>query len=435
MKEIFWPNYNSDGNPKLGLSRILNFLDKIGNPQNKITNIFHIAGTNGKGSTTAYLKSILEEEGYLVHRYTSPHLVNLNERIEVSSKIISDDYFNDLAYECKQISETYDLPLSYFEGLTVMAFLAFSRNLAKATILEVGLGGRLDATNVITNPLVSVITSISYDHMSILGDTLEKIAIEKAGIIKKDKTLIIDRQQEVVMNTLMKIATENNNTTYAYNKEWSIEKLNDCSFVFKGFGKILELPIPSLEGEYQLYNAGGAIASLLAQKEIDISEKSIINGLKKVNWNGRLQNLSNNNKLKEMLPIGTEVIIDGAHNEDAASKLHDYIVDKNTKNKKYNILIIAMLDRKDSLNYIKNLKNIFDLVIITKLNAGKEISKDSKELMQNFLSNNCNNIIVKDNFEESFSYILQNFSNGDNLRVIASGSLYLVGEILEFIEK
>lgn len=429
MKRIFWPTYDLDGNPKLKLNRISDFMNAMGNPEKCLPPIFHVAGTNGKGSSTAFLKYILEANGYLVHRYTSPHLVDFNERIEVSSKIISDEYLNKLAIECKNFSEQYGLNLSYFEGVTVMAFLAYLRNPAIATILEVGLGGRLDATNIITNPVASIITSISFDHMKILGNTLNEIAIEKAGIIKEGCNLIINKQVPEAFDAIYKIGKERNNKIYSYGNEWFVKKIQNNKFVFEGFGKRLELPLPYLQGEYQIHNAGGAIAALFAQDKIEFSEQSISEGLKNVRWIGRLQNMSENKKLMQNLPTGTELIIDGAHNEGAAKEMAIWLRDKNDK--KYNILIISMLERKDSVDYMKKLDKAFDLVITIKM-INEEKAKNPIKFKQEFLDAGYTNIVASGDFIDGLKYINKNFHNGENLRVVIAGSLYLMGEILEY---
>lgn len=427
MKKIFWPDYLSDGNPKLGLDRIKKFLNALGNPEKNLPPVFHIAGTNGKGSTTAYLKYILEAEGYLVHRYISPHLVEFNERIEVSGKIISDKYLTELANECKNFAEKHNLIVSYFEGITIMAILAFTRNPAVASVVEVGLGGRLDATNVIPNPLASIITSISFDHMKILGDTIPLIAKEKAGIIKENGTLIIDKQEKDAYDVIHKVGKEKNNRIFGCGKEWSVKKLKD-SFLFKGFGRDLELPMPALDGDFQIYNAGGAIAALLSQNKIKVSDNSIISGLKNTVWPARLQNLSDNKKIAELLPKNTEVILDGAHNEDAAKKLSTWL--KNKKDDKLNILVIGILQRKDSHSYIKNLNKIFDRVITVRI-LDDETSKGSQEFREEFLEQGYVNVVAEDNFIEALKYINQNFQN-KNLRVVIAGSLHLAGEVLEY---
>lgn len=429
MKKLFWPSYSLDGDTKkLNLTRIQKFLEKMGNPEDKLPPVFHVAGTNGKGSTTAFLKYILEAEGYLTHRFTSPHLVDLNERIEVSSKIISDEYLNELAEECKQFAEKNNLAISYFEGLFIISILAYIRNPAVATILEVGLGGRLDATNIIKTPLVEIITSISFDHMKILGNTLRAIAIEKSGIIKECGTLIIDKQPQEAFDAIYEVGKERNNKIYSYGKEWSVEKLKN-SFIFKGFNKEMELPLPYLEGEHQIYNAGGAIAAILSQNKIKVSDKSIAEGMKNVRWIGRLQNMSSNKKINENLATGTEVIIDGAHNEGGAGEISKWINSKEAK--KYNILIIGILERKDSRDYIQKLNKSFDLVITINI-TNEEKSKNSNVLKEDFIACGWNNIIASENFKTALKYVGENFKDGQNTRILIAGSLYLMGEILDY---
>lgn len=429
MKKIFWPDYLSDGNPKLGLDRIKNFLNALGNPEKNLPPVFHIAGTNGKGSTTAFLKYILEAEGYLVHRYISPHLVEFNERIEVSSKIISDEYLIELANECKNFAEKHNLVVSYFEGITIIAILAFVRNPATACVIEVGLGGRLDATNIIPNPLASIITSISLDHMKILGDTIALIAKEKAGILKENGTLIIDKQKKEAYDIIHKVGEEKHNRIFGCEKEWNVKKLKD-TFLFKGFGRELELPMPALDGDFQIYNAGGAIAALLSQNKIKVSDNSIIKGLKNTVWPARLQNLSDNKKIISLLPKNTEVILDGAHNEDAAKQLSTWL--KNKKDDRLNILVIGMLQRKDSYNYIKNLSKAFNNIITIEI-SNDNTSKNSQEFREEFLKQGYANVIAKNNFFEALKYINQNFQNR-NLRIVIAGSLYLAGEVLEYAD-
>jgi len=428
MKKIPWPDYLKDGNPKLNLTRIVAFLAKMGNPETRLPPVFHIAGTNGKGSTTAYIKYILEAEGYLVHRFTSPHLVDLNERIEVSSKVITDDYLLEVMEYCRDFSEKNSLEVSYFEGLFVIAVIAFTRNPAVASVIEVGLGGRLDATNVIPPPLAEIITSISYDHTKILGDTLGQIAGEKAGIIKEGSTLIIDKQPPEAYDVIHAVGLEKHNTIYSCGKEWSVEKLAD-SFVFRGFGKVLELPLPYLEGDHQIQNAGGAIAALLSQSKIKITDDSIAKGLQNVRWNGRLQNVSQNAKLMQFLPKGAELVLDGAHNEGGAGELCNWIYGKHDD--KFNVLIIGVLARKDTKEYIKKLDMSFDFVITTNIRSEEEC-KPAEVLMDEFLTAGWPNVLSSDNFEEALKLVAKIVPSKKNVRVLIAGSLYLIGEVLEF---
>jgi dihydrofolate synthase/folylpolyglutamate synthase len=432
MKKISWPQYTSDGDlKKYDLERIEKFMEIWGNPQDKIPPIFHIAGTNGKGSTTAFLKYILEANDYLVHRFISPHLVNFNERIEVSGKIITDDYLNQMIKETKEFAEKNNLSLSYFEGTFAIAINSFLKNPAVATILEVGLGGRLDATNSIHKSLITIMTYISLDHTKTLGETHVAIAKEKSGIIKENGILIINKQKSEILDVFYKIGKEKNNKIYSYGNEWFVEKTKN-GFIFEGFNKKFELPKPALDGEHQIYNAGGAIAGLLAQNEIKISEKSMIDGLKNVEWNGRLQNMSKNKKLMQYLSKNTELIIDGAHNDSGANSLKKWLKAKNDK--KYNILIVSMLERKNSEDFIKNLEKCFDLVITIKM-ENEDKSKESNEFKEEFLNFGWKNVIAIDGlFLDALKYVGERFKEKENLRVVISGSLYLMGEVLEYCE-
>jgi dihydrofolate synthase/folylpolyglutamate synthase len=192
MKLPFWPNPSGYRDIELGLTRVYQLLERVGNPHQKLPPTIHIAGTNGKGSTLAYLKAIFEDAGLKVDCYISPHLVRFNERIILAGKEIEDDFLNEILLECKKAAEIEPkINVTFFEGITVAAFLAFSKIKADVLLLETGLGGRLDATNVIKKPIATIITPISFDHTEFLGITLAKIAFEKAGIIKPGVPVII----------------------------------------------------------------------------------------------------------------------------------------------------------------------------------------------------------------------------------------------------
>ena len=431
MKYPNYPNHNGINKIKLGLERMKNLVDKLNNPQNKIRNIFHVAGTNGKGSTTAFLKSILEKGGYTVHRYTSPHLVRFNERIEICGKEISDDYYNELADECKFIIEKYNIDASFFEIVTAIAFLAFSRNEADATILEVGLGGRLDATNIIENPLVSIITPISFDHMHILGDTLDKIAMEKLAIAKENCPVIISKQQQIVIDTIKD--NIKNSPLYFYNKDYNYKKISVNTCLFEGFNRKIETPLPSLLGDHQIVNAGATIAALCCQKKLSISDNAIKNGLANTFWKARLQNL-NNTKLYNYIPENSDLYLDGGHNEDGARAIRDWINSINDS-KKENILIISMLERKDTKTYIDIIKNSFSKIIIVsslEYSSNMDKYKSIEDFTKEFNDAGCNIYYACHNIIDALK---QTKNIGDNLRILIAGSLYFCGDVLSLIEE
>jgi dihydrofolate synthase/folylpolyglutamate synthase len=435
MKKIFWPKYELDGNlPRYGLERMRLFLDAFNKSEKNIPPIFHVTGTNGKGSVTAFLKYILESNGYLVHRFTSPHIVDWNERIEVSSSIITDVYAETVASECKNFADSNELQLSYFEGIFAIAINAFSKNPAVACVFEVGMGGRLDATNVFNSSLVSIITKISLDHTKILGETNELIAIEKAGIMKQNGVTIVNKNDPEVVAIFDRIGKERNNKVFVCDRDWSTQKIEN-GFIFEGFGKKIVLPLPSLWGEHQIDNAGGTIAALLAQNQIKVTDDSIKKGLLNTKWIGRLQDLTDT-KLKQFIPQNAQLIIDGAHNDSGAETLKKWILNENKQNKKYNILITAMLQRKNANLFIKNLDKCFDMVITTKMN-NEDKSRTPDDYKNEFLKFNWDNVVsINTNFIDALLFLKKRFDNDDKkIRIVMSGSLYFMGEILEFERK
>lgn len=429
-----WPNPKEMNSVKLGLDRIEHLLQKLDNPHRKMPPIFHIAGTNGKGSTSAFIKYILEEQGYTVHRNTSPHLVRFNERIEVCGKEITDDYYYELAEECKFIIEKYNLEVSYFEIITAIAFMAFSRNKADATILEVGLGGRLDASNIIENSAISIITPISLDHTRILGDTLDKIAIEKISIAKNNCPIVVSKQEEIVNETITKYLQDNNKhcPIYFFDKDYTFKKINDFECEFTGFSQQFKTTLPGLEGEHQIINAGTAIASILCQNKLKIDINKISNGISKTFWKGRLQNLTNT-KLKEFIKHNSELYLDGGHNEGGALTIKNWIEDRNKQEDRENILIISMLERKDTKSFINIIKNTFDKIIVVSNNNGTDKYKSIEDFTNEFKEFNidvfygCNNII------EALQKTKE-IQNNKKLRILMCGSLYFCGDVLSLIE-
>ena len=429
-----WPNPKQMNSIKLGLDRIEKLLEKLDNPHKKLPPIFHIAGTNGKGSTSAFIKYILEEQGYKVHRNTSPHLVRFNERIEVFSKEITDDYYYELADECRFVIEKYNLEVSYFEIITVIAFMAFSRNEADATILEVGLGGRLDASNIIENSAVSIITPISLDHTKILGDTLDKIAIEKISIAKNNCPIIVSKQEEIVNETIKQYLQDNNKNcpTYFFGKDYTFKKINDFECEFTGFSQQFKTKLPNLEGEHQIINAGTAIASILSQNQLKINTNKISNGINKTFWKGRLQNLTNT-KLQEFTKRDSELYLDGGHNEGGALTIKKWVENKNKQENRENVLIISMLERKDTRSFINIIKNTFDKVIIVSNQNGTDKYKSIEDFTNEFkefgvdIFYGCNNVV------EALQKTKE-IQSDKKLRILMCGSLYFCGDVLSLIE-
>lgn len=298
----------------LGLDRISRLLERLGRPQDRLPPVFHVAGTNGKGSTCAFLRAILEAAGHTVHVFTSPHLVRFNERIRIAGQLIEDGELADLLTEVREAGT--DIGPSFFEATTAVAFLAFARHPADACIIEVGLGGRLDATNVIEAPLVTGIASLGIDHRQFLGDTLVEIAGEKAGIAKHGVPMVTlaynDEAESAIDARLATVDVER----MKLGEDWQVE-LAATGFHFRDQGGALDLPEPGLPGDHQVKNAGLALAMLRQQAVLPVTDEAARQGIAAARWPARLQRLPAG-KLVDRLPAGVEVIVDGAHNRNAA---------------------------------------------------------------------------------------------------------------------
>ena len=279
--------------------------------------VIHIAGTNGKGSTAATLRACLEAAGYRVHVYTSPHLVRFNERIRIAGAPIQETELTALLEECERAND--GVPITFFEITTAAALLAFARVAADVTILEVGLGGRFDATNVIGNPAACIITPVSLDHQHFLGETVAAIAFEKAGILKPGRRAVIAPQSEAALAVIEARANEIGAPLYRYGKEWWIEDA-PSGMRYEGQNWRFNLPRPALAGRHQIDNAGAAIACLEGLTEITAGQTALASGLGKIEWPGRLQRLRRG-PLAQSLPRDIELWLDGAHNQAGAEAL------------------------------------------------------------------------------------------------------------------
>lgn len=308
----------------LSLQRLQRLLVQLGNPQDHLAPVVHVAGTNGKGSTVAFLRAFVEAAGLRAHVYTSPHLVKFNERIRVSGKLISDDDLNAVLEECERVNQ--GLPITFFEITTAAAFLTFSRTPADIVILETGLGGRLDATNVIARPRLTCITPVSLDHQHYLGDTVEIIMGEKAGILKAGVPCIAAQQssrklEKVLADHAKKVGAP----LLAEGKRWfsrvSGGRSDAPKMVFTGETVERTFPMPRLAGRHQMRNAALAIACIDAlNPDFKISDAAITLGLNTVEWPARLQRLTKG-PLAAALKPGWELWLDGAHNAAAAEML------------------------------------------------------------------------------------------------------------------
>jgi dihydrofolate synthase/folylpolyglutamate synthase len=295
----------------LALDRIERLLASLGNPERRLPPVIHVAGTNGKGSTVATLRACLEAAGYRVHVYTSPHLVHFNERIRLAGALIEDEQLSSLLEECERANA--GTPITLFEIVTAAAFLAFSRTPADATLLEVGLGGRFDATNVVPYPAATILTPISLDHQRFLGKSVASIAFEKAGILKPQALSVVGPQPREAAEVIAARARAIGAPLYRHGQDWRAEPAAS-GMRYEGTGWRLELPAPSLLGRHQIDNAGAAIACLERLDSFRVDAAALARGLSAIEWPARLQRLTRG-PLVAMLGAACELWLDGGHNQ------------------------------------------------------------------------------------------------------------------------
>lgn len=332
----------------LSLERIRLFMERIGHPERHLPPVVHLAGTNGKGSVLATLQSILQAAGYGVHTYTSPHLVHFNERIGIAGKPITDEALQPLLEQVLEAAQ--DFPLTFFESTTAAAFLAFQKFPADIVLLETGLGGRLDATNLVAEPVLTIITPVSYDHMEYLGSTLTAIAREKGGIMKPGVTSVLGPQEAEAADALEQVAAAIHAPLSRAGLEWRVEAEAGRGFSYHEAAFSLTGLTPGLNGTHQYANAGTAIAAARALPGFSIPEEALRRGVAEAVWPARLQRLKAG-PLVEALPKNTQLWLDGGHNPAAASILAGWCVAEG----KHPALIYGMMQDKDREGFLRPL--------------------------------------------------------------------------------
>lgn len=326
----------------LGLDRITRLLARLGDPQLRLPPVIHVAGTNGKGSTCAFLRAALEAAGKTAHVYTSPHLVRFNERIRVAGRLIGDAELAALLAEV--LDAGADIGASFFEVTTAVAFLAFARTPADACIVEVGLGGRLDATNVIPAPAATAIAQLGIDHQAFLGDTAEAIAREKAGIAKPGVPLVTMAYPPSVADAVAAVAAASNAPVHARGNDWSFEVEGD-RLCYRDVRGTVETPLPALAGPHQPANLALAIATLRHQSRIAVPAAAFAAAATQARWPARMQQLGDG-PLHALLPAGAELWLDGGHNPAAADAVADTI--ERVAHGRGVHLVLGMLSNKDA---------------------------------------------------------------------------------------
>lgn len=411
---------------ELSLGRIERLLAALGSPERRLPPIIHVAGTNGKGSTIAFMRAILEAAGKRVHVYTSPHLVRFHERIRLGAegggKLVGDSELFAALRACEKANNGEQI--TFFEVTTAAAFKLFSETPADYLLLEVGLGGRFDATNVIAPPRASVITPISIDHPEFLGYTVEKIAFEKAGIIKPGAPVIASLQHEATLDVLRRAASRAGAPLIVAGQDF-VAREEHGRLIFEDERGLLDLPLPRLLGRHQHQNAATAIAALRCV-EPNLAHGVFERGLSQAEWPARLQNLVKGHA-STLAPEGAEVWLDGGHNEDAGRALAQAMADFEDKIQRPLVLICGTLTTKDTGAFLQPFKGLAQEVlavpIATEINAksARDVAADA------------NAVGIRAAACESVESALRFLAVRDwrlPPRILIAGSLYLAGEVL-----
>ncbi len=398
----------------LTLGRMFRLLETLGNPQEKLPPIIHLAGTNGKGSTQAMIRAGLEAAGNKVHAYTSPHLARFHERIRLAGELIDEDALTALLDECYEANNGETV--TYFEITTAAALLAFSRVPADYTLLEVGLGGRVDATNVTDDMALSIITPVSIDHQQFLGDTLPEIAGEKAGIIKRGVPCIVGPQDETGLEVIEAVAAKKGAPLFAYGQQWHVG-VEAGRLIYQDERGLLDLPLPNLPGAHQVMNAGAALA---ACRHFGLDDAACEAAVTQAQWPARMQRL----KAGPLVELAgqAELWLDGGHNAAAGHALAGVLA---TGGKRPTHLICGMLNTKDISGYLRPLAEHAQSL------HAVSIPGETATLPASETAKAARNVGMKAVEAENVTEALREIvTDAPGSRVLICGSLYLAGAVL-----
>lgn len=407
----------SPGGDRLGLDRITKLLDRLGNPQDRLPPVLHVAGTNGKGSTCAFLRAMLEAAHLKVHMFTSPHLVRFNERIRVAGRLVGD---TKLAALLKEVLDSSDgIEPSFFEVTAAAALLAFERMPADACIVEVGLGGRLDATNVIKQPLVCGIAGLGVDHRQWLGRSMSDIAAEKAAIAKPGVPLVTQRYPPAAAQQVQQKAEAVGAPWIGRGALWDSRVIRG-HIHYRDRSGALNLPMPALPGRYQADNAALAVAMLRHQERFDIPEDALAQGLRGAKWPARMQQLSGG-PLTNLVPDGSELWIDGGHNASAARLVADHVGRSFAADLPF-VLLFASLKTKSPRAMLKAFAGLAGEVHTLPVPDHEHFPPDELTKLASSLGFDST---ANDTLEQALGRVKQ------PSRVLIFGSLYLAGKALK----
>jgi len=398
----------------LSLDRLLVLLGKLGHPEKRLPPVIHVAGTNGKGSVCAFLRAMAEAAGKRVHVYTSPHLVRFNERIRVAGELVSNTALADALEEVEHVNA--GAPITVFEVITAVAFLLFARVPTDLCVLEVGLGGRFDATNVIGAPAACAITSVSVDHREFLGDTLDKIAFEKAGILKPGVPCAVGAQEAEVLEVILARAAEIGAPVVLRGRDWRVAS-EGVGLRYEDAAGAVDVPLLGLSGLHQVDNAGIAIAAL-RQSGLDITDEAIAVGIGQAEWPARMQRLTG--RLASLLPEGWELYLDGGHNPGAGVVLAEHL--RGWPDRPVHV-IVGMKQAKDSAEFLRPM-----LPVLTTLWAVAEPGQHLALPVDAVIAASGGKARPGPTVANALRAIPK---YGPAARVLICGSLYLAGEVLK----
>ncbi len=402
----------------LTLDRVWRLLEAVDNPQDRLPPVIHIAGTNGKGSTQAMIRAGLEAAGKQVHAYTSPHLARFHERIRLAGDLITEQALTEVLDRCYSANGTE--PITYFEITTVAALMAFAETPADYTLLEVGLGGRLDATNVIAKPALTIITPVDLDHQQYLGDTIAKIAGEKAGIIKRGVPCVVGPQHDEGLEVIERIAARLDAPVFAYGQHWHVGTEHG-RLIYQDETGLLDLPMPNLPGPHQIQNAGSALAAL---RVLGFDEAACEAAVTRAFWPARMQHMTEGRLVEMARPA--ELWLDGGHNPHAGRALAQTLrqqPDRPTH------LICGMLNTKDIGGYLRPLADVADG--LTAVSIPGEPNTIPAEITAAEARKAGLDASTADSVEDAIKEVIRTHPRS---RILICGSLYLAGHVLRLNE-
>ena len=416
----------------LSLGRTQRALDALGRPQDRLPSVIHIAGTNGKGSTLAYLNALITASGKAAHSFISPHLISFHERIRLAGPEGGVDISEAALVDVLQRAQTANAndPITFFEITMVAAFLAFSEHSADYLILETGLGGRFDATNVIDRPALTIITPISMDHMDFLGHSLAEIAFEKAGIMKPGVPCIISHQPEKALQVLIKRAKEINVPLMIEGKDFSSYEMQG-RLVYEEEERVLSLPLPNLVGAHQVVNAGASIAAALNLPGLDPTQEQMEDAMAMVSWPGRLQRIKTE-LFADVVAINpeSEIWLDGGHNRAAAEVLAASMADLEEQLPRPLHLVFGLMQRKNAKEFLQVFEGLCEMVFTVPVPSTSN-GWAPKELADIAAAEGLRAMACTDvtNALEACGERAKNLGD-EPVRILICGSLYLAGHVL-----